>query len=286
MTRMIHHSHSSVERTNSSNPSSPSSSSDSGSNPKSRSRKPYTITKQREIWSEYEHSRFLQALHMYGRDWRKIEAHVTTKTVIQIRSHAQKYFLKVQKNNHGDIIPPPRPKRRTIQQNSPPVETPKSPILSSVSPNQTSAAVGGTFSTSRTYPEINVMPLAPSPAFIPFPSSYTGIEKEDLTFFNSRVDQRFENSPERNVSTTRQLQPPSFTDFYHSFNEPLTIFKNSNSDNPEPLPPLAQLAATLPPLDDDLGDHYQLSSPPLPKINLESSEKQVQNKISVANLLA
>jgi hypothetical protein len=35
-----------------------------------------------------------QALRLYHRDWRKIEAHVGTKTVVQIRSHAQKFFAK------------------------------------------------------------------------------------------------------------------------------------------------------------------------------------------------
>ncbi|KAL0734498.1 hypothetical protein Bca4012_010708 [Brassica carinata] len=57
-------------------------------------RKPYTITKSRESWTEPEHDKFLEALHLFDRDWKKIEAFIGSKTVIQIRSHAQKYFLK------------------------------------------------------------------------------------------------------------------------------------------------------------------------------------------------
>lgn len=85
-------------------------------------RKPYTISKQRERWSEEEHNKFLEALKLHGRAWRRIEEHVGTKTAVQIRSHAQKFFSKVvRESSNGDAscvksieIPPPRPKRKPM----------------------------------------------------------------------------------------------------------------------------------------------------------------------------
>jgi SHAQKYF class myb-like DNA-binding protein len=65
-----------------------------------KTRKPYVRTKTRSSWTRLEHEKFLQALELYGRAWKKIEAHVETRTAAQIRSHAQKCFQKSCKSKH------------------------------------------------------------------------------------------------------------------------------------------------------------------------------------------
>jgi SHAQKYF class myb-like DNA-binding protein len=67
-----------------------------GSNPK---------IKQPGRWMDDEHERFITgnilllniAIKLYGKKWRKVEEYVGTRTGIQIRSHAQKYFNKLNK---------------------------------------------------------------------------------------------------------------------------------------------------------------------------------------------
>lgn len=48
-------------------------------------------------WSKSEHDLFLQALQEYGRNWKKIAEAVGTRTMAQVRSHGQKYFMKLER---------------------------------------------------------------------------------------------------------------------------------------------------------------------------------------------
>jgi SHAQKYF class myb-like DNA-binding protein len=55
-------------------------------------------------WTLQEHELFLQGLHLHGKGWKKIAQMVQTRSVVQIRTHAQKYFLKLNKENpHPDL---------------------------------------------------------------------------------------------------------------------------------------------------------------------------------------
>lgn len=38
-----------------------------------KQRKPYTLQKAREKWSDEEHNKFVEGLRLHGRQWRKIE---------------------------------------------------------------------------------------------------------------------------------------------------------------------------------------------------------------------
>ena len=46
-------------------------------------------------WTQDEHERFIEAINKYGKDWKKIMQVVGTRSSNQIRSHAQKYFIKL-----------------------------------------------------------------------------------------------------------------------------------------------------------------------------------------------
>lgn len=48
-------------------------------------------------WTREEHHLFLKGLEIHGKGWKKIAGLIKTRTVVQIRTHAQKYFLKLHK---------------------------------------------------------------------------------------------------------------------------------------------------------------------------------------------
>ena len=53
---------------------------------------------QTRYWTKEEHEKFLQALDMYGsKDVKSISAFVKTRTPTQVRTHAQKYFLRLKR---------------------------------------------------------------------------------------------------------------------------------------------------------------------------------------------
>lgn len=54
-------------------------------------------------WSKEEHEKFIESLHLFGKDWKKVESHIGTRSGAQIRSHAQKFFNRVEKELGQDI---------------------------------------------------------------------------------------------------------------------------------------------------------------------------------------
>jgi SHAQKYF class myb-like DNA-binding protein len=53
-------------------------------------------------WTHEEHTLFLEGLKIFGREWKKVAERIPTRTSAQIRSHAQKYFAKLARDEgHG-----------------------------------------------------------------------------------------------------------------------------------------------------------------------------------------
>lgn len=54
-------------------------------------------------WSKEEHEKFLEAYRLYGKEWKKVQTYIGTRSTTQVRSHAQKYLAKLGKTQ---VIPP------------------------------------------------------------------------------------------------------------------------------------------------------------------------------------
>jgi SHAQKYF class myb-like DNA-binding protein len=45
-------------------------------------------------WTKAEHEKFLKAVKVHGKSWKTVQKYIGTRSATQVRSHAQKYFLK------------------------------------------------------------------------------------------------------------------------------------------------------------------------------------------------
>ena len=66
---------------------------------KIRVKKDYTKNKTSNItqgyWAKSDHKKFIEALYLYDCDWKKIQKYIKNRIYNQVRSHAQKFYLKL-----------------------------------------------------------------------------------------------------------------------------------------------------------------------------------------------
>ena len=48
-------------------------------------------------WTKEEHQRFIDGLKKFGKNWKQVEEYVATRNGAQIRSHAQKFFNRLER---------------------------------------------------------------------------------------------------------------------------------------------------------------------------------------------
>lgn len=65
--------------------------------PRGRKSKKQKSTHNIGRWTESEHGAFLQGVQQHGKDCSKIAPMIPTRTLLQVRTHAQKHFQKLEK---------------------------------------------------------------------------------------------------------------------------------------------------------------------------------------------
>jgi SHAQKYF class myb-like DNA-binding protein len=64
---------------------------------KNNKKKMLTLNCNNGRWTNEEHQLFLEAIFMFGNEWRKVQEHIKTRSSTQARSHAQKFFISIKK---------------------------------------------------------------------------------------------------------------------------------------------------------------------------------------------
>ncbi len=71
---------------------------------KKRKYKPLAVDCNFGRWTDQEHQLFLEAIFLYGNEWKKVQQHIKTRNSTQARSHAQKFFINIKKRlDHKDL---------------------------------------------------------------------------------------------------------------------------------------------------------------------------------------
>ena len=53
-------------------------------------------------WDKEEHHKFIEGLFIYGNQWKKMQKYIKTRSSIQVRSHSQKFIVKI-KNKYIEL---------------------------------------------------------------------------------------------------------------------------------------------------------------------------------------
>lgn len=182
-------------------------------------------------WTKEEHDLFLEGISRYGKEWKKIANLISTRTVVQVRTHAQKYFQRLSKL--GSSTPKEAPAKSVKRsydgsvKAEAKVELPTIVISSrnnnSPKPNKRQAIV-------RKEPE-NKSPVSicnlDGPQF-----TYPDVELQDFQFY--RTDPYVNDD----FSLTSPFQDdtiplPSFLDEYSNMNPRMSIFGDNTDLDPD-----------------------------------------------------
>ena len=55
-------------------------------------------------WSTKEHQKFLEAVHIFGKNWIKVARFISTRNSTQVRSHAQKFYMREEQKVHPNSM--------------------------------------------------------------------------------------------------------------------------------------------------------------------------------------
>ena len=53
-------------------------------------------------WTPDEHHKFIQAMYLYGNEWKRVQEYIGSRSSTQARSHAQKFFIRLRKKFNVD----------------------------------------------------------------------------------------------------------------------------------------------------------------------------------------